>query len=73
MASASRLTKEEEDAIRRELPIPPGASRSRCGDRRHGGIRPDRHDSHPAHEKKKLVLKDRIGVLEDQLLPDIIA
>jgi hypothetical protein len=75
MASASRrLSKEEEEAIRRQLAElrqehrDLDAAITAMVDS--GGIDTIRIQR---WKKRKLILKDRIAVLEDQLLPDIIA
>jgi hypothetical protein len=74
MASGRRLTEQEEEAIRREL----AELRQEHRDLDAAIAAMDESAATDTIriqrlKKRKLALKDRIAVLEDQLLPDIIA
>ena len=68
------MTKEEEDAIRRDL-LQLRQEHRDLDAEIEAIVQSGRIDTIRIQrmKKKKLVLKDRIAALEDQLLPDIIA
>jgi len=68
------MTKEEEDAIRRDL-LQLRQEHRELDAEIEAIVQSGRIDTIRIQrmKKKKLVLKDRIAALEDQLLPDIIA
>jgi hypothetical protein len=74
MASGRRLTADEEAEIRRELAELRQEHRD-LDDAISAMIESPRIDTIRVQrmKKRKLALKDKIAVLEDQLLPDIIA